>query len=116
MFKLHSQALPQRAVEYGITGRVTEIGEDNRVSVGELRCVMKIEVCRCCQCHYRDGSNRDYFFQRIEDTLDTRQKTRVRESSLLSLFIRYTLFQFVPPVNPTDAPRNPAPRNPAGCP
>jgi len=44
ILELHRQALPQRAVEYGISRRVGEFRLDDGVFVGELRLAMEIKV------------------------------------------------------------------------
>src|SRR5204862_3748233 len=42
--QLYRQPLPKRAVKHGVAGPVDEIGEDNRVLVGEFRRPVKIEI------------------------------------------------------------------------
>jgi len=44
LLKLHRQALPQRSVKDRVASRVREIGEHNRVLVGEFWCAVEIEV------------------------------------------------------------------------
>src|ERR1017187_2211065 len=44
LFELRGQPLAKRPVKHGVAGLVDEIGEDNRVFVGELGWAMKIEV------------------------------------------------------------------------
>jgi hypothetical protein len=44
LFKLHRQPLPERAVEHRIAGGVREVGEDNRVLLGQGVRAMRVEL------------------------------------------------------------------------
>ena len=59
--KLHGQPLAQRPVKHRIARGIREIGEDNRVLIGELGCAVEIEVTRDEQRQHSRGGWNSYF-------------------------------------------------------
>ena len=43
LFQLHRQSLAKRLVKYGVARLILEIGQDNRIFLGEFRRPVKIE-------------------------------------------------------------------------